>query len=161
MATMKKNTSTNRVIEQPTLWAIPNNPPSVLPGFGNKPFYKGFTFSTVGDVGDVPSVTSATPVAFIFDGKVYSLNSWRDLLKVVCEALGTKKLKMVVDKDRLMFPFYRDRKETKVVPNPYQRHSSGIWIYTVVSADGALQGAWNLCKECGAPMERIVVIMRV
>ena len=155
MATMKKNTSTNRVIEQPTLWAIPNNPPSVLPGFGNKPFYKGFTFSTVGDVGDVPSVTSATPVAFIFDGKVYSLNSWRDLLKVVCEALGTKKLQAELKKAGKVHPFYGTKARSDL-----QEHL-GIWIYMILNANRILQGVWNLCKECGAPMERIVVIVRV
>ena len=161
MAKKKKSASTKRVIEQPTLWAIPNNPPSVLPGFGNKPCYKGFTFSTVDDVGTISNVTDKEALVFIFDGKAYPLNSWKDLLVVVCDALGTKKLKTVVDKDRLMFPFCRDRKETKVVPDPYQRHSSGIWIYTRVSANDALRGVWNLCKECGVPMERIVVIMRV
>lgn len=155
MTTKKKSASTKRVIEQTTLWAIPNNPPSVLPGFGNRPCYKGFTFSTVDDVGHVPSVTTATPVAFIFDGKVYSLNSWRDLLKVVCEALGTKKLQAELKKAGKVHPFYGTKARSDL-----QEHL-GIWIYMILNANRILQGVWNLCKECGAPMERIVVIVRV
>lgn len=161
MAKEKKSASTKRVIEQATLWAIPNNPTSVLPGFGNKPCYKGFTFSTVEDVGAIPDVANKNALALIFDGKAYPLNSWRDLLFAACDALGAKKLQTVANKDGLMAPFYNKKQESKVVSNPYQRHSSGIWIYTIASAKGALKGAWNLCKKCGAPMERIVVVMKV
>ena len=137
-----------------------------MPLFPKKesPYYKCFVFNEAKDVGEVPLVKFTTLVAFIFDRQVFSLRTWtNDFLMAVCDELhkwnSSRLYDAVRNNARLIRPFYRERIAT--LDNPVLHKSSGIWIERTMDANASLKGGWNLCKECGAPMERIVVIYEV
>ena len=156
MAIKKKgaSTKTNREQlprEQMPLGLFPEN---------ESPYYKCFVFNKAKKVGDLPSVDFITPVAFIFNGQVFTTKTWRKLILSACDALyewNSERLYDAVKNDATPIrPFYRERIAT--LDNPVLHKPSGIWIDLTMSAEGALNGVWKLCRKCGAPMERIVVI---
>lgn len=141
-------------------------PPRTM-GLINFPFppapkaYKCFVFSDAKDIGEVPSVRFTTPIVFILDGQLFTVTSWWKFLLATCDALHKWDQEMFLDaiKTTPIRPFYKE--QIKTIDTPYLHQASGVCLDRTMDADGSLKGVWKLCKKCGVPMERIVIVYEV